>query len=75
MNDLSERINVPVENILTPDYLRRVLWSPPPGRPESLPDAVAAELTRLGARGWQVELAEPVITAAIIDPQLPETDD
>jgi ribonuclease D len=59
---------VPVENLLTPDYLRRVLWTPPETRePAALAAEVAAMLTRLGARQWQVDLAVPVLVSAILD--------
>jgi ribonuclease D len=63
---LSEELDVPAENLLTPDYLRRVLWSPPADA--DLEEAVAAELRRLGARDWQVRLTAPVIADAIRDP-------
>ncbi|MDQ6686870.1 MAG: HRDC domain-containing protein [Actinomycetota bacterium] len=64
MGALAEEHGVPVENLLTPDYLRRVLWSPPATEGD-IGAAVAAELTRLGARGWQVALTTPVIAEAI----------
>jgi ribonuclease D len=55
--ELSERHQVPVENMLLPDLLRRVCWQPPPG-------AVADALRAGGAREWQVELmAEPLTRA------------
>lgn len=60
---LSEEWNVPAENLLTPDYLRRVLWSPPTG--EDLEVAVADKLTELGARPWQVGLMAPLLSRAI----------
>ena len=42
---LAEEQNLPVENLLTPDYLRRVLWTPPETRdPERLPAEVVAAL-------------------------------
>jgi ribonuclease D len=66
---LSEERNVPVENLLTPDYMRRVLWTPPNVVAEQLDDAVAAELTALGARPWQVALMAPIIAEAIRNPQ------
>ena len=53
---------MPVENLLSPDALRRVLWTPP--EPADL-DAVAAALRELGARPWQVDLAAPIVVAAI----------
>jgi ribonuclease D len=67
MTELAEQQHLPVENVLTPDYLRRVLWTPPATRePDALAAAVAAALAELGARPWQVELAAPVVTSAIL---------
>ncbi|HEU4566475.1 MAG TPA: HRDC domain-containing protein [Marmoricola sp.] len=72
---LSEELDVPAENLLTPDYLRRVLWSPPDVPDADLDEAVAAELRRLGAREWQIGLAGPVICDAIRDPGQPPAED
>jgi ribonuclease D len=69
---LSEERNVPIENLLTPDYLRRVLWSPPKVPDAELDAAVADELLGLGARQWQVDLMAPLITEAIRHPAEPE---
>ncbi len=64
---LSEKHQVPVENLLTPDYLRRVLWTPPAARqPQELAVEVGRQLRALGARQWQIELTGPTIVAAII---------
>lgn len=63
---LAEDLHVPVENLLTPDYLRRVLWSPPPVTGSAMDAGVAEALQHLGARPWQIELTTPVITAAIL---------
>jgi ribonuclease D len=69
---LAEQLQLPVENLLTPDYLRRVLWTPPATRdPDSLAEAVDAALTGLGARAWQIELAGPVITQAVLEGDQP----
>jgi ribonuclease D len=69
---LAEQLQLPVENLLTPDYLRRVLWTPPATRdPDALAPAVAAALAGLGARAWQIERAEPVITQAILEADKP----
>ena len=70
---LSEERNVPVENLLTPDYMRRVLWTPPKAAEADLEAAVAAELLSFGARQWQVDLMAPIITEAILHPVMPET--
>ncbi|WP_228942956.1 HRDC domain-containing protein [Nocardioides sp. Leaf374] len=72
MAALAEEQHLPVENVLTPDYLRRTLWDPPHTRePAALAEAVAALLSGYGARPWQVALAEPVLTAAILEADLP----
>ncbi|GAA2129591.1 ribonuclease D [Nocardioides bigeumensis] len=64
---LSEKHHVPVENLLTPDFLRRVLWSPPAARePRPLAKEVGRQLRGYGARQWQIEVTGPTIVAAII---------
>ncbi|MBZ5734424.1 HRDC domain-containing protein [Nocardioides sp. TRM66260-LWL] len=64
---LGERVSTPVENLLTPDLLRRLLWTPPAVRePQALAAAVAAQLADLGARPWQVELTTPLLVEAIV---------
>jgi ribonuclease D len=69
---LAEEKELPVENLLTPDYLRRLLWTPPATRdPASLAAAVGAALAELGARDWQIELVGPVVTQAILDGDTP----
>jgi ribonuclease D len=69
---LSEQQELPVENLLTPDYLRRLLWTPPTTRdPDALAAAVAAALAELGARRWQIELVGPIVTQAILDADQP----
>ena len=46
LQDKAEELNLPVENLLTPDYLRRVAWRPP----AEISEAVAEELQRTLAR-------------------------
>jgi ribonuclease D len=55
---------LPVENLVSPDLVRRLTWTPP----EASPDAVAAALTAGGARPWQVELTAAPLAAALADP-------
>lgn len=62
IGELSERVNVPVENLLTPDTLRRVLWTPPE---HADPESVVAALESHGARPWQRELVTPLIVGAL----------
>lgn len=67
MAALAEQQHLPVENLLTPDFLRRTLWTPPSTRdPESLGPQVAEALATLGARPWQIELTGPVLVEAIL---------
>lgn len=65
---LAEQHNLPVENLLTPDYLRRTLWTPPRSRDAAtLAPAVAEQLAGYGARPWQVELVCPLLVDAILE--------
>ena len=64
---VAEQHNLPVENVLTPDYLRRTLWTPPSTRDHTgLATAVADQLRAYGAREWQIGLAGPVVVEAIL---------
>ena len=51
--ELATELKVPIENLLTPDYLRRVCFEPQ--------DDIATQLASYGARAWQVELVTEVI--------------
>ena len=65
---LSERESIPVENLMTPDLVRRVLWSPPfePGGPvdEQL-EVLLAVLRDGGARPWQIAKVADVLLDAL----------
>lgn len=56
---LAEGLNLPQENLITPDTVRRLCWEPPL-RLEA--DAVAEALAGYGARPWQIEQ----VTAALV---------
>jgi ribonuclease D len=61
---VSEERAIPLENLLTPDTLRRVAWTPPGEiTPESLGEALAAH----GARPWQVEATAQVIALSFVE--------
>jgi len=62
--EVAESFDMPVENLLTPDYLRRVAWSPPA---DADAESVAAALTELGARAWQVEATSQTIAEAFVE--------
>ncbi|MFF2652184.1 HRDC domain-containing protein [Streptomyces sp. NPDC058045] len=59
---LAEELNLPQENLITPDTVRRVCWEPPA---EATADAVAEALTTHGARPWQIEQVTPLLVAAL----------
>lgn len=63
VTDVADRFAMPVENLLTPDHLRRLAWNPPA---EPTPEAVAVELEGLGARPWQVAATAQIIAAAFV---------
>ncbi|MCU1571172.1 MAG: hypothetical protein JWR33_1913 [Naasia sp.] len=67
---IAESLDLPVENLITPEVLRRVAWSPP--EPPD-PGSVAEALRSLGARDWQVEaIAAPVAESFVVGRQSPE---
>lgn len=59
---LAEQLNMPQENLITPDTVRRVCWEPP-----KVVDAesVGSALAGYGARPWQVEQVTPVLVGAL----------
>ena len=59
--ELSEQCQLPVENLVTPDTVRRLMWSPPAAA--DLDVALAA----YGARPWQIEVAGPVLRGALAE--------
>jgi ribonuclease D len=59
--NLSERVGVPIENLVSPDLVRRLCWDWPGGDA----DVIDAFLRDGGARPWQRRLAVPVLTAAL----------
>ena len=66
VGEIAERHDLPVENLLSPDALRRVMWEPPvPADGEAIADALRAR----GARSWQVALTAAAIAAALPDPE------
>jgi ribonuclease D len=69
LTELSERLSVPTENLLTPELVRRLVWDwQPVDDPAPVIDAFLADA---GARPWQRELTVPVMASALAAP-LPE---
>jgi ribonuclease D len=64
--DIAEGYDVPMENLITPDHLRRLTWRPPSPLSE---ESVDQELADLGARPWQRELTVATITPLLVHPE------
>jgi ribonuclease D len=68
MKALADQHDLPVENLLTPDYVRRLMWEPP-SDDGALEERVSTRLGELGARRWQIELTCGVLVDAIRFPE------
>lgn len=59
---IADEHTMPTENLIQPDAVRRLVWSPPGDLTAEL---VAAELRRYGARSWQVDLVAVPLAKAL----------
>ncbi|PKW15283.1 ribonuclease D [Saccharopolyspora spinosa] len=62
LSKIAERNNLPVENLLLPDLVRRTCWTPPEDRSA---DDVAELLRDKGAREWQINLTAEDLSKAL----------
>ncbi|MFE1787830.1 HRDC domain-containing protein [Streptomyces sp. NPDC059525] len=62
VSELAEGLNLPQENLITPDTVRRLCWEPPRNADAG---AVAEALADYGARPWQIEQVTPALVAAL----------
>ena len=72
MSLAAEELELPVENLLTPELLRQICWLLPE------PSEVARLLGEMGARQWQIDLAAPILIDALAQDEpleLPEPED
>jgi ribonuclease D len=60
LSDKAQELVIPLENMITPEYVRRICWNAPKG-------AVAQALSTLGARSWQVEIVAPILESALLE--------
>ena len=59
---------IPVENLITPEHVRRICWKPPVGATTTLSiSEVEKGLAELGARQWQIDLVAPALAAALLE--------
>jgi ribonuclease D len=59
----SIELNIPQENLLTPDFLRQLCWEE---LIEKNSDSVQRKLSECGARSWQSELLASELSAALV---------
>ena len=65
---IAEENQIPVENLITPEHVRRVCWKPPVGATATLSvSLVETALSELGARQWQIDLVAPALAAALLE--------
>jgi ribonuclease D len=60
---IADSHNLPAENLVPPDAVRRLSWQPPA---EITPATISADLAGYGARRWQVELTAVPIGRALL---------
>jgi ribonuclease D len=65
---IAKENEIPVENLITPEFVRRICWKPPIDATStlSIPEVEKA-LSELGARPWQIDLVAPALAAALLE--------
>ena len=56
----AEELSIPLENMISPELVRRICWQPPE-------TSVHEALVALGARRWQAEIASPILEQALTE--------
>jgi ribonuclease D len=65
---IAQENQIPVENLITPEHVRRICWKPPVGATSTLSiSEVEKGLSELGARQWQIDLVAPALAAALLE--------
>jgi ribonuclease D len=65
--ELSTEIEIPAENLITPELVRKICWALPEVDQSQYEKFVADELVKLGARPWQVTQVAPLISSALLE--------
>lgn len=61
VNQRALELNMPAENLITPEYVRRVCWD----QTRADLTTVQEKLAKLGARAWQIDLVAPLLAEAL----------
>ena len=62
---LSQALQIPVENLITPELVKRICWQNPPTEISKYEGFVKGELEIMGARPWQIELVTSIIAPCL----------
>ena len=62
---LSQTLQIPVENLITPELVKRICWQNPPTEISKYEGFVKGELEIMGARPWQIELVTSIIAPCL----------
>jgi ribonuclease D len=57
----AQELNLPAENLITPEYVRRICWD----QTQAKQEIVEEKLAKLGARPWQIDQVAPLLTHAL----------
>ena len=60
LDERARELEIPLENLISPEAVRRICWNRPVG-------AVSMTLEGLGVRPWQIEIAAPILEAALLE--------
>ena len=60
LSEKAAELVMPLENMISPEFVRRVCWMAPKG-------SVADALATLGARSWQIGIAAPILESALLE--------
>ncbi|MFM8632528.1 MAG: HRDC domain-containing protein [Candidatus Nanopelagicus sp.] len=63
--ELSTQLQIPTENLITPEFIKRICWQQPPSSESEYESFVVAKLQRLGARSWQVEQVSKLVASKL----------
>lgn len=61
----AEELELPVENLLTPEFARRICWNL--GGSAADREEIATHLLEWGARPWQIEVSAPLLAQALLE--------
>ena len=67
--ELSAHIQIPTENLVTPEFVRKICWQDPPASNSDYENFVTEQLNKMGARPWQIELVTPSISSCLSQTQ------